>query len=525
MVRKIFLILLILGLVTMLFAACSNQDFVQVNGVTNNEESYRLLTLKLAGGTDWGLPNPYLHDPRGPGTAKMKLVFDSLLEADEEGDIPWLAEDWSIEGNTYTFTINQNAMFHDGERVTTEDIAFTIDYYKKYPPVTNYLAGAQGNIISSYEIVDDTTIRITVHEPLANTLVQLGSFTILPKHIWEKVEDPYTFNEPEALIGCGPYKLGTYDPATGSYEFIAFKDYYGLKPVTERLLFVPISDPVLAFENGEIDLADVPADLMEKYQSDPTIGMIGKDNDFGYKMLINMERLPVFKDLELRKAIYYALDREEIVEKVFRGKGSVASAGYVPVTSFFYNDQVKKYEYDPLRAKALLKDKNISISLLTGNAGNDVKVAELIKIGLEEAGVKVNVIAVDSKVRDEKIFAGEYDFALVGNGGWGRTPDYLRTLYSSVSKFTGTNPHYMGPIGYDNVKITELAEQQLKELDFNKRVELFKELQYEISKEIPIIVIANQTSYVMFKKDYYDQWVKTYDYQQFEQNRLSYVEK
>ena len=339
------------------------------------------------------------------------------------------------------------------------------------------------------------------------------------------MEDPYTFNQPEALIGSGPYRLGSYDSATGSYEFLAFADYYGHKPVTERLLFVPVSDPILAFENGEIDLTDVPADLLEKYKSDPSIGMLGKDNDYGYKMLINMEKLPVFKETEMRKAIYQALNREAIVEKVFRGKGSVASAGYVPVTSLFYNDQVVKYDYEPQAAASVLKEKNISLSLLTGNASNDVKIAELIKIDLEEAGLTVNVVAVDSKVRDEKILAGEYDFALVGNGGWGRSPDYLRTLFSSVSKFTGSNPHYMGPIGYDNAKITELAEQQLKELDFGKRMELFKELQYQISREVPIIVIANQTSYVMFRKDYYDGWVKTFDYQQLEQNRLSYVEK
>jgi len=523
--RKLILILLLLSFIFLTFTACSGQGPSDVTQIGNQSEGYRLETLKLAGGTDWGMPNPYLHDPRGPGTAKMKLVFDSLLEADPSGDIPWLAKEWSIEGNTYTFIINEKAKFHDGERVSTEDIAFTIDYYKKYPPVTNYLASAQGNIVKDYEIIDDTTIKITVYEPLANTLVQLGSFAVLPKHIWEKVEDPYTFTGPEALIGSGPYRFGAYDSATGSYEFIAFEDYYGPKPVTARLLFVPVSDPVLAFENGEIDLADVPADLLDKYRSDPSVGILGKDNDFGYKMLINMERHPVFKDVELRKAIYHALDREGIVEKVFRGEGSVASAGYVPVTSLFYNERVEKYDYNPSLAAGLLKDKNISVSLLTGNSGNDVKVAELIKINLEEAGVKVNVVAVDSKVRDEKIFAGEYDFALVGNGGWGRLPDYLRTMYSSKSKFTGTNPHYMGPLGYDNAKITGLAERQLRELDFNKRKELLEELQYEISKEVPIIVIANHTSYVMFRNDYYDGLFKTYDYQQFEQNRLSYVEK
>ena len=139
--------------------------------------------------------------------------------------------------------------------------------------------------------------------------------------------------------------------------------------------------------------------------------------------------------------------------------------------------------------------------------------------------MKVRVLAVDGKLRDERVLDKDYDFALVGNGGWGRVPDYLRTLYSSESKFTVKNPHGMGAVGHDSEKITELAEKQQYELDFDKRKEILKELQLEISKEIPIVVIGTQSSYVMFKKDYYDGWVKTYDYQQLEQNRLSYVER
>ena len=74
----------------------------------------RVETLRLEGGTDWGVPNPYLHQSRGPGTAKMRLVYGSLLEKDETGDVPWLAERWSMDGNDYTFTLFADAQFQDG---------------------------------------------------------------------------------------------------------------------------------------------------------------------------------------------------------------------------------------------------------------------------------------------------------------------------------------------------------------------------------------------------------------------------
>ena len=64
--------------------------------------TYRVDTLKLAGGTDWGTPSPFLHVSRGPGQSKMRLVFASLLEKDESGDVPWLAESWSMDAVSYT---------------------------------------------------------------------------------------------------------------------------------------------------------------------------------------------------------------------------------------------------------------------------------------------------------------------------------------------------------------------------------------------------------------------------------------
>ena len=87
----------------------------------------RVETLRLEGGTDWGVPNPYLHQSRGPGTAKMRLVYGSLLEKDETGDVPWLAERWSMDGNDYTFTLFADAQFQDGAPLTTADVAFTLD--------------------------------------------------------------------------------------------------------------------------------------------------------------------------------------------------------------------------------------------------------------------------------------------------------------------------------------------------------------------------------------------------------------
>lgn len=478
---------------------------------TPSNSDYSVSTLKLEGGTDWGAPNPFLCQSRGPGTAKMKLVYGSLLEKDEEGDVPWLAESWTVDGSDYTFTLFDNASFQDGNPLTAQDVAFTLDYYREHPPVSNPLGVGEDFLVDHYTVVDDHTITLTVDEPDADTLSNLGSFVILPQHIWSKVEDPYSYTGEGYLVGSGAFSCTQYDGATGLYEFTAYEGWCNGTQGTEKIQFIPVSDPLLAFDAGELDITSLPADLKDSYLSDPNIGLVDKANDMGYKLLINYEACPEFLDLTYRQAVYAAIDRQSVVDNVFRGAGTVGSAGYVPQGSIFYNEHVVQYDYDPQKAQEVLGGQNLSVTLLCGNSADDLAIAEIIKNGLTQAGMTVSVTAYDSATRDDTINRGTYEFALVGNGGWGNNPPtYMRTLFSDVSKFSGTNPHSMGAIGYSNAEMTRLAEGQQYETDFDQRLAMFQELELLVSQEIPILVIANQSTYSMYRKDYYDGWMKTY---------------
>ncbi|HIQ61685.1 MAG TPA: ATP-binding cassette domain-containing protein [Candidatus Enterenecus faecium] len=286
-----------------------------------SDTGYAVSTLKLEGGTDWGAPNPFLCQSRGPGTAKMKLVYGSLLEKDEEGDVSWLAQRWDVDGSDYTFTLFENATFQDGEALTTEDVAFTLDYYKQHPPVSNSLGVGEDFLVDHYTVVDDQTITLTVDEPNADTLSNLGSFVILPQHIWSEVEDPYSYTGDGYLVGSGAYCCTQYDGATGLYEFTAYDGWCNGKQGTEKIQFIPVSDPLLAFDAGELDITSLPADLKDSYLSDPNIGLVDKANDMGYKLLINYEKCPAFLDLSYRQAVYAAIDRQSVVDNVFRGAG------------------------------------------------------------------------------------------------------------------------------------------------------------------------------------------------------------
>ena len=336
--------------------------------------------------------------------------------------------------------------------------------------------------------------------------------------MWEPVEDPYTYTGEGWLTGSGAYACTAYDGPTGSYEFTAVEDFCAGTPAAGRIQFVPVSDALLAFENGEIDITSVPADLLSQYQADETLGFVEKANDMGYKLLINFEQCPEFLDIALRQAVYAALDRQAVVDKVFRGAGSVGSAGYVPRTSLYYSPDCVEYDYDPDAARAVLADKNLSVTLAgrrqrqrRGHRGADQDRPGGRRRGGDGGKLRFRHPGQHGQRGGLPVCPG-------GQRGWGNNPPtYLRTIFSDISKNQGGNPHSMGPIGYENAQITELAEAQKLETDFEARKAIFQELQVLISQEIPLIVIANQSSYSMYRKDVYDGWMKTYAYQQAEQ--------
>ena len=114
-------------------------------------------------GEDYGAPNPFKNSIRGPGKYKTDIVYDSLIEKDEKGLIPWLAKKWTIDDkeNSIIFELEPNVKWHDGKPLTVEDIKFTIDYYDKYPPVVDQTHDNGENIVKKIDILSNNKIKIT----------------------------------------------------------------------------------------------------------------------------------------------------------------------------------------------------------------------------------------------------------------------------------------------------------------------------------------------------------------------------
>ncbi len=482
-------------------------------------DSNKPVIINLAGG-DSGFPTPYSHYPRGPGTAKMNLLFDSLLERGEQGYIPWLAEKWEIspDGKTYTFNLHQGVMWHDGKPMTAADVKFTFEYYAQHVPVSDELTINGKNIIEAIEVVDDYIIKITVDKPNATILGRLGSVRIIPKHIWETVADPRKFNTEEALIGCGPYILKEYNKEQGAYKFEAFKGYWGPKPRADYLQFIPVSDSVLAFNKGEIALTAMTPDLLAKYENNKEFAVRQNPAFFGYRLVFNMERRPELQEKSVRQAFAYAINQQELVDKVARGAAVPASAGYLPVNHIWYNANVKKYEFNIEKAKELLKGRTLSFTLLISSS--EVRIAELMKITLAQAGIELIIKSVDGKTRDAVIRKGDYEIILNGHGGWGNDADILRTAYAFKKSYQSSAS---GIYGYNNEQINELCNLQLEEIDKTKRKEVVFKLQELIAEEVPQLPLYNTTGYIVYRPAIYDGWRYMFDHHEVTHNKLSYL--
>jgi len=232
--------------------------------------------------------------------------------------------------------------------------------------------------------------------------------------------------------------------------------------------------------------------------------------------MMNMEAVPELCDINVRKAIAYAVNRQEIIEKIGRGAGMVSSMGYVPSSSSWYNPVIEQYDSNPEKAKDLLGGKSYSFRLLTDNSARSTKMAELMKIFLSEAGIEVAVESVESKTRDNALKNGEYELLLTHAGGMGGDPDYLRRIYGENSTTIR---------GWSNERVNELANMQAVEKDAAKRKEMIFELQEIIADELPMVMLYSTVTYFVYRPGKYARWMMIrYDHnQRCDFYKLSYV--
>ena len=524
-------------LLVMLLVACSRTETEEKPmAAANRPGAYDVDVIRLAGG-DWGYPSPFAHYPRGPGGFKMCLIFDSLLERDEKGLIPWLAERYAVEdgGRTYRFFIRQGVRWQDGQPLTPEDVAFSLDYANRHAATWSYIFDA----IETVAVDDDHAVCVRLKAPRAAMLDHIGRTRIIPKHIWEGIERPREFTAPEAVIGSGPYRLTHYSKTHGTYRFEAFEDFWGPRPRVRTIEFIPVSEPILAYEKGEIDLTTVTPDVRPRFADNPDHRIVRSPAFWGYRLLLNMAKVPAFREVAVRQALMHAIDRQELVDKIARGAAVPGRPGILP-PDHVMAVATRTYPFDPARARELLDQAGcrrlegaegrlspdgqpLALELLCSST--EVRLAELIRQRLREVGLPLTIRSVDAKTRDSRVRSSDYQLAILGHGGWGGDPDYLVARFTPASSGANAAPSHAGLPGLEAPRLMNLLHRQQTAIDPQERRRLVAALQQELAELVPEIPLFCTTSTTAYRPAKYDGWMFMFDHHSLPHGKLSYLER
>jgi len=435
---------------------------------------------------DWGFPTPYAHYSRGPGYVRMSFVFDTLVWKDDEGYLPALAEDWQRidDENAYLFDLRDDVTWHDGEKFTADDVVFTVDYIKDHP-----YQWVDSGIIDRAEAAGDYSVKLYLSEPYAPFMDLVAcTLPILPEHVWDGVSDPANFRDDEALVGTGPYRLLDYDRAQGTYLYQAYDAYYAGAPKVGRIIFVKMSDQTApaALKQGSVDAASVPPEAVLQLEG-AGLEIIEGAYDWNAKLMINHQKEP-FSDPEFRRALAYAIDRETLVDVTQRGQALVGNPGLVPPDSDWYNSNVDQYEYDPDQARDMIADlgyEGEEVEVLVAERGTvgwpGSRVAELVEEQLEDAGLDVTLRSLDGATLDTKVQEWDFDLALLGHGGLGADPDYLRRM---TLDDTFNSARY-----YEDGELVDLLEEQQSEMDEDDRADMIDDAQDLYADTLPALTL------------------------------------
>ncbi len=428
------------------------------------------------------------------------LVYSGLIRYNRdlrlEGE---LAESWEVsdDGLIMTFHLRHGVVWHDGAPFTSADVLFTYQMYIDPQVPTSYAEDFRQ--VADLQTPDPWTVRVTYKQPYAPALESWGT-PIHPRHLLEGVDvtkSPLS----RMPIGTGPYRFIEWQSGE-KLVLEANSDYYEGAPYIRRVVYRIIPDSTTQFLellSGGLDFMGLTPLQYSKRTDTPAFQRSFNKYrylSFSYSYLGYNLRKPLFQDQRLRQAISYAINKQEIVDGVLLGMGQVATGPYKPDT-WVYNPNIRRYDYNPEQARALLEEagwfdldhdgvrergeEKLSFTIVT-NQGNDLRVrsAEILQRRLKEVGIDVQIRVVEwATFLKEFIFPGNFDATILGWSG-GPEPDQYNIWHSSK-----TGPRDLNFIHYKNSEVDALLERGRRTFDQQERKQIYDRFQEILAEEQP----------------------------------------
>jgi len=455
--------------------------------------------------------NPLLDDFNQVDQDVDRLVFSRMIRFDSWGNPqPELAESFgvSVIGDIFNVQLRENALWHDGEPVTAQDVLFTIELMRNGEmPVPDDVR----DLWNTVEVVafDALNLQFRLSEPYAPFMDYL-SFEILPRHLLEGKSAQEIINDPLNLlpVGSGPYKVVDLQAVDGQVSRVvleAFEDYYMGSPLIEQVVFQyfdSTEDALDAYRQGEIlGIGSVSSDVLDQVLAEKNLNIHSVRIPEMTMVLLNLgESSPAyFQDIAVRKALMTALNRNWMIDQVMDGQAILAHSP-IMVGSWAYFPEVEKFDYNPEGSIKLLRangyglasenspirekdGESLSFDLIYPDTEQYTLLAEMIREYWLEVGVQANLVPVqpDVMVRDYLV-PRNYEAALVDLSLYNSPDPDPYSFWHQAMITSGQNYSQ-----WDDRRASEYLERARITPDRFERSRLYRNFQMHFSRELPAL--------------------------------------
>ncbi len=483
--------------------------------------------------------------------AIVDLVYESLISLTPQLEYePELAESYIVSDDllSVTFYLRKGVKWNNGVEFTAEDVKFTFEYIasihkgslysniKAISGIDEYITG-KVNSIKGIQIIDKYTVKISTDEIYIPFIEKIGvNIPIFSKQHLNKVNEGDKYEIEKLLInpiGTGPYKVSDYV----KYKYVELsqnESYWGNKPKIKKIIMEVINEDnahgMIASEEQSIIFKDAvltDEEALSYRESNAKIQILERNS---YEQLVLNNNNKYLKQNSVRRALYYAIDRENLRKTLLKDEGEVVNTAYPPsYEPCLKNENINIYEYDPDKALQILTNELkwdyhndyvyddgeiVKFELLyTQNDEITRLCPPLIQENLRKVGIEIITRKVNMTEMIDRLGKGDYDMALVTSESI-VDPDLRNSFHSSSIK-DGTNY-----AGYKSSKLDKLIEEGEKCTDMNKRMEIYMEAAKIINEDIPVVflfkradkrIISANISNVMYNPftDFYkvNEWI------------------
>lgn len=453
--------------------------------------------------------NPLLSYYNNADQDVCRLIYSGLIRFDNRG-LPQadLAREWgvSMDGKIYNFAINQDARWHDGQPVTSDDVVFTYEMLKQ---ASGYLPEDLLTFWAGITIrpIDPKTVQFELPDAYAPFISYLN-VGILPRHIWAGMSFQEMVNSKVNIqpIGSGPYKLGTLklegSNITG-IDLVKNSDFYRENAFLDeiQIRFYPDSTRAYqAYEQGLVDgISYVGSDILNSVLAQENLSLYTARLPIITMILLNNanDNVDFFKNADIRKALLTGINRTSIVNDLFKGQAIIAHGPILPGNWAYYAG-IPKIEFDSYKSIEILKaagyvlaneqdqvrskdGKTLNFTMLYPDDDVHRSIAEVIQQNLAAVNVLVNLEAVSSdELINVRLAERNYEAALI-DLNLSRIPDpdpypfWDQTQISSGQNYSQWN----------NRIISQYLETARVETDLDERERLYRNFQVLFADEMP----------------------------------------